>query len=186
MWCWGAATHPGQPSGVVHPPGRRVTRRLRRQAGSTRSACLVSGIRCRCAQAGAWCEAVQSLGVSTCLSVFTCLLRFCFARRGPLPCWDCCPHKSRARQSARIPGIGPVPSILSPRGPGHRIHKAWIRGRVRFGVFSCPWPEWRQRRCRSASRSAWLRGGRSGLPCRWRGTAGSREQPPGRSAWLRR
>ena len=60
---WGAATHPGQPSGVVHPPGRRETRRLRRPAGSAHSGFHVSGIRCRSARAGARAKWVRPLGV---------------------------------------------------------------------------------------------------------------------------
>lgn len=43
--------HPGQPSGVVHPPRRRTNRRCRRRAGATLTAAPFSGIRYRYAAA---------------------------------------------------------------------------------------------------------------------------------------
>jgi hypothetical protein len=43
--------HPGQPSGVVHPPRQRLNRWRRRRAGVTETASPFSGIRCRCAAA---------------------------------------------------------------------------------------------------------------------------------------
>ena len=162
--------HPCQSSGDVHPRGQRKIRCLRRRAGVTLTAIPSSGIRYRCA-------AADSLGVALLplSSIF-------------LPVHTCC-HRIRhpGGQHGRVKAhehrpLGAVLSILAPRGPlsgnfgpNHGAEWTTCRGSPR-----------RRRQCRSAIRSASLPGGRSGLPCRWPGTAGSPAPQRGPNGWLRR
>ncbi len=98
---WGAAKHPCQPSGVVHPPGQRTNRCLGRRAGQARTGSLASGIRCTYEQARGRVQAVQPRRVQPALRYWR-------------PACPIAAHAAGARQSARIPEVSPVPSILAP------------------------------------------------------------------------
>ena len=100
-FCWGAATHPCRPSGVEHRQGQWTNHDLGRPAGQARTGSLASGIRCTYEQGHGRVQAVQPRRVLTCL----CKLAL---TAGPA-------HADKARQSARIPDVSPVPSILAPR-----------------------------------------------------------------------
>ena len=98
---WDAATHPCRPSGVEHRRGQWMNHGLGRPAGQARTGSLASGIRCTYEQGHGRVQAVQPRRVLTCL----CKLALTADTA----------HADKARQSARIPDVSPVPSILAPR-----------------------------------------------------------------------
>ena len=98
---WDAATHPCRPSGVEHRQGQWTNHHLGRPAGQARTGSLASGIRCTYEQGRGRVQAVQPRRVLTCL----CKLALTAETA----------HADKARQSARIPDVSPVPSILAPR-----------------------------------------------------------------------
>ena len=100
-------------------------------------------------------------------------------------CTLCCEHVAVSTPKRTDTGHRPGSIHSKPQGarlpnPGH----AWIGAGRPGNVFSCPSPEWRRKRYRCASRSAWRQGGHSGLPCRWRATVGSPGPQPAPNAWI--